>query len=334
MRLTKQAVPGLLGLLAALFWAPAARAVVVERVVAVIGERPVLWTELVHRAAATRIQIRTQTHDNNVISVQEQEMYKELLDRMIDDRLEEQQADRAHITVSTEEIDRGITNIALQAQSQQGRPVSVQDVLVEVRRRGMTDQDFRDEIRRQILEGKLIELRVRPRVRVTEQDARAAYQHWAQDYKQPVDVHILALRVPADAPKKQFDARLALAQDLIQKVRSGADFCRLVQQFSDDVTTKDTCGSRGPQPFATLLPPVQDAVRATKPGEVSEPIVAHAGPDDAIVLLMHSGMQAAPPPFEQVKNEMEQQALLEALDRARKQWLQELRRNAYVDVRL
>ena len=50
-----------------------------------------------------------------------------------------------------------------------------------MRRRGITEQDFRDEIRRQILEGKLIELRVRPRVRVTEQDARAAYQHWVTD---------------------------------------------------------------------------------------------------------------------------------------------------------
>jgi hypothetical protein len=31
---------------------------------------------------------------------------------------------------------------------------------------------------------------------------------------------------------------------------------------------------------------------------------------------------------------MEQQALLESLERARKQWLAELRRNVYIDVRL
>ncbi len=56
--------------------------------------------------------------------------------------------------------------------------MSVTDVMDEVRRRGLTEQDFRDEIRRQILEGKLIELRVRPRVHVTDQDAYSAYQHW------------------------------------------------------------------------------------------------------------------------------------------------------------
>jgi len=71
--------------------AATARATIVERVIAVIGDRPVLWTELLRRATSGRVQIRMQTRDANVISVQEQEMYKELLDRMIDDRLEEQQ---------------------------------------------------------------------------------------------------------------------------------------------------------------------------------------------------------------------------------------------------
>jgi hypothetical protein len=40
------------------------------------------------------------------------------------------------------------------------------------------------------------------------------------------------------------------------------------------------------------------------------------------------------PAYEQVKNEMMQKALLEGLERARKQWLQELRQNVYIDVRL
>ncbi len=53
-----------------------AQLTIVERVVAVIGERPVLWTELLHRAMSGRVQIRTQTRDANVISLQEQEMYK------------------------------------------------------------------------------------------------------------------------------------------------------------------------------------------------------------------------------------------------------------------
>lgn len=314
---------------------PSAHATIVERVVAVIGERPVLWTDLLHRAAPSRIQIRMQTNDANVVSVQEQEMYKELLEHMIDERLEEQQADKAHIGVTPEEIDRGVANIAAQAQAQQGRPVTSQDVLAEVRRRGMTEQDFRDEIRRQILEGKLIELRVRPRVRVTEQDARVAYQHFIQEFRdqQPVDVRLIVLRLPPGSTLQEQQAKFALANQIVAEAKSGKDFCGLVRQYTDDGSTKTTCGSHGPQPFAQLLPPIQQVVKAGKPGEVSDPLPMRAGADAVIVIAMPMGA-ANVPAYDQVKNEMMQKALLDGLERARKQWLQELRQNVYIDVRL
>jgi len=258
-----------------------------------------------------------------------------LLDRMIDDRLEELQAQKAHISASQEEVDRGIENIAAQAQAQQGRPVSVGDVLDEVHRRGLTEQDFRDEIRRQILEGKLVELRVRPRVRVTDEDAHAAYQHWVQEVKdqQPIEVRLLALRIPVSATKQQAAARVALADELAKRARAGEDFCELVTQYSDDTQTRTTCGSRGPQPLTTLVPQIQDAVRSMKPGTVSDPVMVEAGQDQAAVILMPLD-QAHVAPYDEVKSEMTSKALTEGLDRARKQWLMELRRDVYIDVRL
>jgi peptidyl-prolyl cis-trans isomerase SurA len=316
--------------------AGAARATIVERVVAVIGERPILWSDVVRRAAAGRVQIRLQTHDPNVISVQEEGLYRELLDHMIDERLEQQQADKAHITVTQDEVDRGIENIAAQAQGQgQGHALSSADVLEEVKRRGLTEQDFRDEIRRQILDGKLTELRVRPRVRVTDQDARAAYQHTVDELKSqsPIDARILALRVPPLATAEQARVRMTLAQDLAKQARSGADFCALVAKYSDDASTRSTCGSHGPQPIANLLPGIQDAVRDTKPGEISDPVSVRTPTEDVIVIVMPLG-QGKIPTFDEVKSEMMQKALAEGLEHARKQWLHELRGNVYVDVRL
>jgi len=313
----------------------AEHATIVERVVAVIGERPVLWTELLHRAAPARIQIRMRANDPNVVSVQEQEMYKELLQSMISDRLEEQQADKAHITVTPEEIDRAVAQIAAQAQAQQRRPVTARDVLEEVRRQGMTEQDFRDQIRREVLEGKLMELRVRPRVRVTEEDARISYQHFAQEFRdqQPVEVRIIVLRIPPGATLQQQQAKIDLADEIVKEARSGKDFCGLVRQYTDDASTKTMCGSHGPEAFAQLLPPIQQVVKTVKPGDVSDPLPMRAGADAVVVIAMPMGA-ANVPAYEQVKNEMMQRALLEGLERAKKQWLQELRQNVYIDVRL
>jgi peptidyl-prolyl cis-trans isomerase SurA len=312
-----------------------ARATIIERVIAVVGEKPILWTELLRRAKSGRIQIRMQTRDPNIIGVQEQEMYKELLDRMIDDRMEEQQADRAHITVPPDEVDRGIQNIAAQAQQQQGHPVSMQDILEEVVRRGMSEQDFREEIKRQILEGKLIELRVRPRVHVTDQDGQSAYRRYAQDMvdHETMEVRILAIRLRAQLTQSERNVRIALANDIVRRARAGEDFCALVSQYSDDVSTRATCGSRGPQPLGSLVPQIQEIVRATKPGTYSDPTSIVMGQEEVLLILMPMG-ETKVPPFEDVKNEMMQRALMDGLEVARKQWLQELRRNVYVDIRL
>jgi parvulin-like peptidyl-prolyl isomerase len=151
--------------------------------------------------------------------------------------------------------------------------------------------------------------------------------------QEPVDVRVLALRVAASSTQQQVNARMALAQELTKRARAGEDFCQLVAHYTDDGSTRTSCGSHGPQAFATLMPPIQDAVRALKPGEVSDPVPLQIGQDTVIVILMPLG-RARVPAFEEVKNEMMQRALLEGLERARKQWLQELRHNVYIDVRL
>jgi peptidyl-prolyl cis-trans isomerase SurA len=334
VKLGTLALPFLLAAAGVIVPARTARATIVERVVAVIGERPILLSELRHRAVPSRLQIRMHTRDDNTISAQENELYKELLNRMIDDRLEEQQADKARLNVPPEEIDRAILQLVENAHRSGNPNVTVRDVVGEVARQGMTEQDFREEIRRQLLEGKLIELRVRPRVRVTEQDARAAYQHWVQQLhdEQLVDFRYLALRVLPQWSQEQVGAREALAQELVRRARAGEDFCTLVAQYTDDVETRGTCGSRGPQPMQQLAPPIQQAVRDMKALEFSDPIRIRAGQDAILIVELMSRPRV--PSYEEVQGEMAQRALIEGIERARKAWLQELRRGVYIDVRL
>jgi peptidyl-prolyl cis-trans isomerase SurA len=315
------------GLLAcALAGAGVARASIVERVVAVVGERPILLSDLRHRARPFLYRIIAQSPDAAQQAAHETEMFRELLSRMIDDRLEEHAADQAHLGVTPEEVDNALRNVAGQAK------ITVHELLMEAKRQGLTEQDYRDEIRRQVLEGKLIQLRVRGRVRVTDQDARASYDHWVKDYEtqQPVDVRIIAMRIPKSATESLIIARVKLAEQLVARARSGEDFCKLVREYSDETRSADTCGSTGPQPIEALQGPIQDAVRRLKEGETADPIRF----GNEAILVAQLAKQPKIPPFEQVKEQMADRAFSEAMERQRKLWLQELRRGVYVDVRL
>jgi peptidyl-prolyl cis-trans isomerase SurA len=168
-----------------------ANAVIVERIVAVVGDRPILLSDLRQRARPFINRIAAQAQNPAQQAAQESEMYRELLGRLIDDRLEEQAADKARLVITPDEVDNAIRNVAAQAKR------TVPELIDEVRRQGISEQDYRDEIRRQLIEGKLVQLRVRGRVRVTEQDARAAYNRFVKEIGDQVlvDARLLPLRI-------------------------------------------------------------------------------------------------------------------------------------------
>jgi peptidyl-prolyl cis-trans isomerase SurA len=303
-----------------------ARAVIVERIVAVVGERPILLSELQRREHPFLYRILAGAQGAAQIAAAKSEMEKELLNRMIDDRLEESAGDKAHLSVSAEEVDNAIRNIA------QNAHITVQQLFEEAHHQGLTEMDYREELRRQVLEGKLIQLRVRGRVRVTDQDAHATYQRYLLelDKQHPIDLRILAKRIPPGATADQAQAITHLANWIVNEARKpGADFCALVEKYSDDVQTKTTCGSRGPQPVSALVPELQAAIAGLKSGDVTEPV---PGGSDAILIA-----QIGPdrmPTFDEVKEEMWNRAYGEAMEHQRKLWLDELRHGVYVDPRL
>jgi peptidyl-prolyl cis-trans isomerase SurA len=317
---------------AALFAFPApAEGAIIERVVAVIGERPVLLSELRHRARPLVARIASQASNPAQAAAMENEAFRELLNRMIDERLEEQQADRARLVITPEEIDAGIRQVAQQAN------VAPKDLLSEARRSGLTEQDYRDEIRRQVLEGKLLNLRVRNRVRVTDADARASYDTFVREtgQQQLVDLKLLILDILPGSNQQDIQARVTLGDDLAQRARKGEDFCELVKQYSTQPQLKNNCGSNGPLPLQRLPAELQTVAKALKAGEVSDPISFRDPSGQQAVLVVKMGTDAVRlPEFEQVKDQMMERAFLDALERQKREWLKELRRGVYIEVRL
>ena len=306
-----------------------AHATIIERVVAVVGERPILLTDLRKRARPYLIQIFASSRNAAQQAAQESEMYRELLNRMIDERLEEQATDKSRLSITSEELDRTLKQKAASV------GLGINDLYEEARRQGMSEQEYRDEVRRQLLEGKLIQLRVMNRVRVTDEDARNAYARWAQENEKTGTVlvaepRLLARRLEPGLTTTQIEAEQKLAQSIVAQARGGADFCELVKQYSQDVQTKATCGSRGLQTVSQLVAPLDQLVDKMKKGEISDPVDV---PGQAIIIMQ---LWQAPhvPSFEEVRPVMEQRAMGEIIDQQRKTWLQELRRGVYIDVRL
>jgi peptidyl-prolyl cis-trans isomerase SurA len=309
-------------------------ATTVERVVAVIGDQAVFLSEMRHRARPFLAQIEQQVPVGAQRAAAESELYKQLLDRMVDERIEQQAADKAHLTVTSEEMDAGLRNIATQ------QNITVEQLVEQAHiQAGLTAQEYRDEIRRQILEGKLLQLRVRGRVHITEDDIRSAYAKLvgAERHRLSYRAAWVVLHMPAGASPAARADRDELAERIAATARAGVDgrglgvkFEDLARSFSDDTPTRGLGGDLGTRKPGELAQAVEDEASKLDVGQVSQPFRYK---DALVVLRVVEREPSQLPSFEKAKDEMVQRAYSEQMDKARKQWLDEQRRSLYVDVR-
>ena len=78
------------------------------------------------------------------------------------------------------------------------------------------------------------------------------------------------------------------------------------------------------------MPELQSVAKQLKAGEIAGPI--HYGQEALLIVQMAQTPQV--PPYEKVRQQMKDRAFGEVMEHQRKVWLRELRRGAYVEVRL
>jgi peptidyl-prolyl cis-trans isomerase SurA len=312
----------------------AARATVAERIVAIVGEHAILLSDMRQRARPFLLQIHQKMPSGAQQAAAESELYKQLIERMVDERVEQQAAERAHLSVTADEIDNGIKNVA----SQQG--ISVERLIEEATKTGLTRQEYRDEVRRQILEGKLLQLRVRSRVRITEEDVRQTYTKLVRAERQRLGYRLawIVLRVPNGASREVRAERMELAERIAATARAGIDaqnnrveFADLAQSFSDDAPTRLRGGDLGRHKPGELAQAIEEEAHKLDIAGVSPPFQYK---NDIVVVKVVARDPSELPSMDDARDELMQRAYSEQMERARRQWINELRQRTYVDVRL
>ncbi len=319
--------------------APRADAVIVERIVAIVGDKPILLSEMRARAKPFLVQIQQSVPAGPQQAAAQSQLFKDLIEKMVDEELEGQAAARANITVSTQEIENAFENIA----ASQG--LTKEALFKEAKaKNGLTEQDYRDEMRRQIIEGKMIQLRVKGRIRITEEDIKTMYDRVVREERKRREYHPawVVFRILPGSSEAAIAERKAQAADVAARAKKGEDFEKLAALYSDDPATRDKGGDigiRAPQgspqalsgKMGVLSPELEAAVMPLEPGEVTGPIEVG---QVVVVMKLMSRQPSRYTGLKEARPEMIQRLQAEIMDKAKKKWLEELRRRTHVDVRL
>jgi peptidyl-prolyl cis-trans isomerase SurA len=310
-----------------LFAATDAHATVVERVVAVVGEQAVLLSQLRDRARPFLARLDQQATDAAQRAAATSQLYGQLVQRLVEEELEQKAANRANITVTAREIDEALGRIAQQ------NSVTVDRVIEEATRNGLSEQSYRQEVRRQLLEAKLLNLRIQGRLRISEDDVRAAYQRLVLEERRTLGFELAWIRVsaPRAARGEDLKASRTQAENIVLAARRGEDFGALARRHSTEPKSASQGGRLGKLKPGQLPPALDTIAMSLDAGSVSEPV---RDGDDFVILKVVARDESQLPGFEDAKDELGQRVYMEKMTKAKQHWLNGLKRQTHVEVRL
>jgi len=157
----------------------------------------------------------------------------------------------------------------------------------QLKERGVTVEDLKNTVRRELSIQKLINREVVSKVTITDQDIADFYNANKAQFNVAEPQYRIAQIVVT--PRKELQVRNRKNDDatneaeaerkvkmLMDRLNSGADFAQLAMDYSEDMNTAATGGDLGYVPESALNqsdPALKKMVLAMKPGQVSQPIV-------------------------------------------------------------
>ncbi|HXS18121.1 MAG TPA: peptidyl-prolyl cis-trans isomerase, partial [Polyangiaceae bacterium] len=249
------------------------------------------------------------------------QLYRMVLETMIDEELEADAAHKAGIDVTDEQIDAAIEQTA----SQNG--VSVNAILVEAKRSGLSIKNYREELRRQLTQRAMIEVRLRGRINVTENDLKKSYRDLTAQERMRQPQRTLALYLPLGSDEATRAKNRTLAVHVANLAKQGEDFRSLIDQYSSSTNS----GLRPELPAAQEPPEIQRATLALEVGQTSDPIQFHG---QWLIIQVIERPPSELPSYAEAREQIHERVYMEKIGSARKHWLEGLRRRTHVEVRL
>ena len=315
-------------LLALLLVATPAAAKVVERIVAVVGNQIVLLSELQERVRPMARQL-DQIKDKTMRAQRLDELRRQMLDMMIDEKLIALQANKLKLAIEDKDLERAVADVMSK------NNLTRKELEEALAQEGKTITGYKQQILKpQLLRLRVLNVQVRSRVSVSQDEIKALYQKnmRALGVETKVRARHIFVTVPEDADAAETAKRKARAMELLRRVKQkDVDFAAVAKEASDDPVTKEDGGDLRYFGRGTLPSNIEDVVFALKKGDIRGPLRTERG---FHIIKLVDRKESSARSLDEVKNQLQQTIYGQKMEKATKAWLGELRKKAHIDMRL
>jgi parvulin-like peptidyl-prolyl isomerase len=301
-----------------------ARARVVEKVAAVVGDAVILASEVEEKAAPLLAEV-SRLPDPGKRAARSSALRREVLERLIDDELVLQQAADLKLTITSEQVDASIEEIKRQ------NNIDDAQLTEALKAQGMSMAAYRADLKRQLLRFRVLNIAVGSRVTISDEDVKAYYdRHMKSGENVQVRASHIFISIPEGSDAAAVAEKHAQAQKLLERAKAGEDFAKLAREFSDDPATRGEGGDLGYFGRDMLPKAIEEMVFAMQVGDIRGPVRADRG--FHVIKLVDRKTKDAKP-LEEVKDDIRMQLRQKEMERQTKTYLAELRKKTLVDIR-
>lgn len=201
------------------------RAEVINGIAVVVNDEVITRMEVRERIASIERSLKAQ----GTALPSTAELEKQILERMIIDRLQIQLAKEQGMRIDDISLDRALQKIAEQNKT------TLQELRNQVEREGTSFASFREEIRDDIMMQRIRDREVDSKIQVSELeiDNFLAAQALSTVKNQEINLGHIMVRIPENATPEVIAQRQARMQEVTKKLRIGDDFAKLAATYSD-----------------------------------------------------------------------------------------------------
>jgi peptidyl-prolyl cis-trans isomerase SurA len=249
---------------------------------------------------------------------------KDLLRNLIDQQLWLSKGKELDITGETELVKR-LDEIRKQANLD-----SLEDLEKAAKEQGVSFEDFKANIRNQIITQEVMRQEVGEHIQMTPGEVQRYYEEHKQDYAQPESERLSEILISAgtDDPAKVAAAK-AKADDIEARLHSGGDFAQLARSFSEG-STAASGGDLGQYKRGQLPKVLEDKTFGLNSGQYTDPILTRQG---YIILKVVQHTPGGPRPYKDAEEDVEQAYYMSLMDPAIRDYLNQMRDQAFIQIK-
>ncbi len=269
-----------------------------DRIVAVVNKEVITLTDLQHAIKDEFSRLKAKYRGDEFEHRYSQKQ-REILNVLIDERLQLQEAKAKGISVTQDEIDAAL------------------------RRTPLLPTQTEQEFGQQLLLKKLFDFEIRRNVVVEEEELRRYYEANPNMFRKPPQYRLTQIFLTTNEEDRSR-----------AKIKAEAIYSAWTPETSlEDLATKyaQVVSPLGWVEEKDLLAPLAQALKDLIPGTLSKPIETQMG---VHLLMVENVKESQPFPFEQVEREIRAQLLQQRGEEAYREWLNNLKQKAFIDVRL